>query len=134
MNSGSSHGCANKPVSFERVGNALVGVLILALIALTLCHSRHWLWGLAIMAGNLIVTAIADRCPVKSLLIRLGMVGERDLGRAEGGGAAWRIPENGIRGRFLPNRPKRGRMAQKESAAQEEPGSGHWRAVPRLNA
>ena len=72
-----------RPVTHERLGRALAGGAVL--ICLTLGWLLHpiWLIGAALTSGNLILSAITDRCAVRSLLIRLGLPGERDVGRAE---------------------------------------------------
>jgi len=70
-------------MSHERVGRMLAGASTLAILALGYLHHPAWLLLAAGIALNLFVSGITDRCPVKSLLIRLGLPGERDLGRAD---------------------------------------------------
>jgi len=67
----------------ERAGRMLAGGSALACLALGWLASPWFLLGAAGTALNLVVSAITDRCLVKSLLIALGLPGERDLGRAE---------------------------------------------------
>lgn len=72
-----------KTLTHERIGRVLVGVSVLTGIGLSLVSP----WFLLISAGtalNFATSGITDRCLVKSLLIRMGFPGERDLGRAEG--------------------------------------------------
>ena len=107
MKSETKHGTDDRPVSYERVGNALVGVLVMTTVGLGYGHSPYWFLGTAAIAANLIVTAVLDRCVVKTLLIRLGMVGERDLGRAEIMGASSASDPVRIRDKFFPNRTGR---------------------------
>jgi hypothetical protein len=75
---------AAEPVVRERIGNMLAGLSVLATVLLGYFHSPLWLLGTAGIALNLMVTSVVNRCVVKSLLVRLGIPGERDLGRAEG--------------------------------------------------
>jgi hypothetical protein len=70
-------------MTHERVGRLLAGVVVIASLGLAYVHHPLWLLGVAGTALNLVLSAITDRCAVKSLLIRMGLPGERDLGRAE---------------------------------------------------
>jgi ubiquinone/menaquinone biosynthesis C-methylase UbiE len=73
---------AHAPLTHERVGRILAGVSVLA--GLGLCLLSPWFLLLAAGTGlNLVFSGIADRCAVKRLLIRLGVPGERDVGRTE---------------------------------------------------
>jgi hypothetical protein len=70
-------------LTHERAGRMLAGAAVLACLALAWLLSPWFLLGVAGTALNLVVSAVTDRCAVKSLLIKLGLPGERDLGRAE---------------------------------------------------
>ncbi|HOX06269.1 MAG TPA: DUF2892 domain-containing protein [Planctomycetota bacterium] len=70
-------------LTHERAGRALAGGSVVLCLALAWLASPWFLLGAAGTALNLIISAITDRCAVKSLLIGLGLPGERDLGRAE---------------------------------------------------
>jgi radical SAM superfamily enzyme YgiQ (UPF0313 family) len=70
-------------VSHERVGSVLAGVSVLLTVALGFFHSPWWLLSTAGLCVSMIVTAVTNRCVVKNLLIRMGVPGERDLGREE---------------------------------------------------
>ena len=72
-----------EPISRERIGNALAGLSVLGTVALGYFLSPLWFLATAGIAVNLAVTSVLNRCVVKSLLTRLGIPGERDLGRAE---------------------------------------------------
>ena len=71
------------PISHERVGRVLAGLSLMGALALALTVSPWFLLAVAGMALNLALSGITDRCAVKSLLVRLGVPGERDIGRAE---------------------------------------------------
>ncbi len=75
---------ADAPVlTHERAGRILAGTSLLAGLLLAQIVSP---WFLLIAAGtalNLVLSGLTDRCAVKNLLIRAGLPGERDLGRAE---------------------------------------------------
>ena len=72
-----------KLLTHERVGRFLAGLSVLGSLALGWLVSPWFLLMAAGVAGNLIISAITDRCAVKRLLIRMGLPGERDMGRAE---------------------------------------------------
>ncbi len=79
-------------ITHERFGRGLAGVAVMVTATLGIMHSPHWLWVTMGVAFNLTFSAVTDRCPVKSALIRMGMIGERELGRAEAlGGRPTRI-------------------------------------------
>ncbi len=78
-------------LTHERIGRVLVGVSVLTGIGLSPVSP----WFLLISAGtalNLAISGITDRCPVRSLLLRMGFPGERDLGRAESLTLAGEVP------------------------------------------
>jgi hypothetical protein len=100
-------------LTHERVGRLLAGAAVIASLA------AGWLlspWCLLCAGGtalNLVISALTDRCPVKTLLIRLGLPGERDLGRAEAEygevGAVVPVPAVAVEADRL--RPGAGRLA-----------------------
>jgi ubiquinone/menaquinone biosynthesis C-methylase UbiE len=67
----------------ERAGRILAGAAVLASLFLAQLVSPWFLLVAAGTAMNLVLSGITDRCAVKRLLLRLGLPGERDLGRAE---------------------------------------------------
>ncbi len=71
------------PISHERVGRVLAGLSLMGALALALTVSPWFLLAVAGTALNLVLSGVTDRCAVKSLLVRLGVPGERDIGRAE---------------------------------------------------
>lgn len=93
----------------ERAGRVLVGLSVLTSVGLSLL-SPWFLLAAAGTALNFAISGITDRCLVKSLLIRMGFPGERDVGRAEGimsGGSA-PAPDRAVR---LPRPDQRHRVA-----------------------
>ena len=74
---------APEPIVRERIGNMLAGTSVLATVALGYFLSPLWLLATAGIALNLMVTSVLNRCVVKSLLTRMGIPGERDIGRRE---------------------------------------------------
>ena len=70
-------------MTHERLGRLLAGNSVLMAVTLAYFHHAAWLLAVAVTAINLIQSALTDRCPVKSLLIRFGLPGERELGCAE---------------------------------------------------
>jgi hypothetical protein len=70
-------------ITHERVGRLLAGLTMLSAVFLAWLHHPAWLLAVAGTGLNLAMSGITDRCAVKSLLMRLGLPGERDLGRAE---------------------------------------------------
>jgi len=87
-------------LTHERIGRVLVGASVLTGIGLSLVSP----WFLLVSAGtalNLAISGITDRCPVKSLLLRMGFPGERDLGRAEGLALAGKVAAPGRAVRLL---------------------------------
>ncbi len=67
--------------SHERVGRLLAGAGVLFFSALAWLANPAWIIAIILIALNLTQSAVTERCGVKSLLIRLGFKGERDLGR-----------------------------------------------------
>lgn len=68
----------------ERAGQLLAGTVVMATVALAWLVSPWFLLATAGTALNQVLSGITGRCVVKSLLMGLGMPGERDLGRVEG--------------------------------------------------
>ena len=83
MNTVKRTGREREPVTHERFGRGLAGLTVMATVVLGYLHSPYWLLVALGVAANLALSALTDRCAVKNLLIRLGLPGERDLGRAE---------------------------------------------------
>ncbi len=71
-------------MTHERAGRMIAGFSTATAATLAWLHHPAWLLAAAGVGLNLILSAITDGCVVKSLLIRLGLPGERDLGRAGG--------------------------------------------------
>jgi hypothetical protein len=71
------------PVTHERVGRILAGLSLLGPALLAWLWSPWWLLVVAGVGVNLVASGITNRCVVKDLLVRLGLPGERDVGRAE---------------------------------------------------
>lgn len=67
----------------ERLGRVLAGLGVLLFTGLGVAHSPLWLVAVALTGLNLAQSGITNHCGVKSLLIRMGLPGERDLGRLE---------------------------------------------------
>lgn len=74
---------SSEVITHERVGRVVAGVSLLASVALGFFHHPAWLLVTSGTALNLVVSGLTGRCPVKSLLLRIGIPGERDVGRAE---------------------------------------------------
>ncbi len=72
-------------MTHERAGRILAGISVAVAAALAYFHHPLWMLAAGGIALNLILSGITDRCVVKDLLIRMGLPGERDLGRAEAG-------------------------------------------------
>jgi hypothetical protein len=72
-----------RTITHERAGRMLAGASVLAGLGLGWLVSPWFLLAAAGTALNLVLSGITDRCAVKNLLIRMGLPGERDLGRAE---------------------------------------------------
>jgi ubiquinone/menaquinone biosynthesis C-methylase UbiE len=70
-------------LTHERAGRILAGVALLASLFLAQLVSPWFLLAAAGTALNLVLSGITERCMIKSLLIRMGFPGERDVGRAE---------------------------------------------------
>ena len=73
-------------ISHERFGRGLAGISVLISTALGYHFSPYWLLVTMAIALNLTISSLTNRCPIKSLLVRLGLPGERDIGRAEAAG------------------------------------------------
>ncbi|GEM_PF-1879226 len=94
---------ARRTFTHERAGRVLAGATLLASVALAHLVSPWFLLAAAGTALNLVLSGITDRCAVKNLLLRLGLPGERDLGRAE---AISRISKAGPSGSARPAAPR----------------------------
>jgi hypothetical protein len=94
-----------KQMTYDRLGRLLAGLSIL--VALTLAHFvSPWFLLAAVGTGlNLVFSGITDRCAIRNLMIRLGIPGERDLGRAEVVGGA-RKPRSHV----FPGAPRQSRV------------------------
>ena len=74
---------AKPTFTHERAGRLLSGAALLIGLTLALTISPWFLLAVGGTGLNLVLSGITDRCAVKSLLIKLGLPGERDIGRAE---------------------------------------------------
>jgi hypothetical protein len=93
----------------ERAGRILAGLSFLAVLALGWWASPWFLLGGVGVALNLILSGITDRCAVKSLLVKVGLPGERDVGHAEA------------------------RASRQSEALSEAAPAGTWRAGQRAS-
>lgn len=82
-----------KAISYEQVSHVILGLLLLGITALAYWHSPLWLLALIIIGVNLIQSSLTGWCVVKSLLVAIGIPGERDLGRQEAGTHAEKKPD-----------------------------------------
>ena len=57
----------------ERMFRGVVGVLLLAATALTVFHSRNWMYFTVFMAVMMAQSAVTDRCPLLMVLEKLGL-------------------------------------------------------------
>ncbi len=73
------------PISHERAGRILAGLVVLTTLTLGYFHHPLWFLPAVGICSNLIFSGITDRCAVRDhLLIKLlGLPGERDIGRKE---------------------------------------------------
>jgi Inner membrane protein YgaP-like, transmembrane domain len=71
-------------MTHERAGRLLAGISVAGVSALAWFHNPCWLLALAGIGLNLAMSAVTGKCAVKTLLVRLGLPGERELGVAEG--------------------------------------------------
>lgn len=62
-----------------RWGRLIAGLSTLAFTLLGVCVDRAWLLGTLGVALQLVVTALTDRCPLRNLLMRLGLREREDL-------------------------------------------------------
>jgi hypothetical protein len=67
------------PWSVDRWGRLLAGLAVLPCAALGICHDALWMLGAVAVAGNLLLTSLTDRCPIRALLLRLGAREREDL-------------------------------------------------------
>jgi hypothetical protein len=70
-------------VTHEQIGRVLAGATVLGAVALAQFVSPWFLLAAVGTGLNLVLSGLTQRCAVKRLLIRMGVPGERDLGRAE---------------------------------------------------
>jgi hypothetical protein len=67
------------PWSVDRWGRLLAGLAVLPFATLGICHHALWMLGAVAVAGNLLVTSLIDRCPIRAVLIRFGAREREDL-------------------------------------------------------
>ncbi len=67
------------PWSVDRYGRLLAGLGIMLFTLMGLLLHPLWLLATLFSAINLILTSITDRCPIKSLLLRMGAKEREDL-------------------------------------------------------
>ncbi|MCK6474500.1 MAG: DUF2892 domain-containing protein [Planctomycetes bacterium] len=67
------------PWSAERWGRFLAGCSVLGFSILGLAVHPYFLAGTLLAAANLIVTSLTDRCPLRALLLRMGVKEREDL-------------------------------------------------------
>lgn len=70
---------AGQPWSVDRYGRLIAGVGVLTCTALGLLHHPAWHWVTLVVAGNLLLTAITNRCALHDLLVRLGAQEREEL-------------------------------------------------------
>lgn len=68
-----------KPWSVDRWGRLLAGLAVLPFATLSICHHTLWMLGAVAVAGNLLLTSLTDRCPLRAVLLRLGAREREDL-------------------------------------------------------
>jgi hypothetical protein len=73
----------SQSITRERISRLAVGTTVLSAAILSVLHHPYWIWLAAGVSLNLLQSALTERCAVKSLLIQLGVPGERDIGREE---------------------------------------------------
>lgn len=74
---------ADSKISYERIGGVFLSFSIISSLALGLfVHHAFYLVQVGI-ACNLIQSSITEKCLIKSALIKVGFLGEKDLGRNE---------------------------------------------------
>ncbi|MBA4387677.1 MAG: hypothetical protein C0404_06825 [Verrucomicrobia bacterium] len=78
-----ANGATPEPMSRERIGSFMAGLSVLATVCLSHMHSPYWLLITLAIAANLVVTSLLNRCVFKTILTRMGVPGERDLGRID---------------------------------------------------
>lgn len=67
------------PWSVDRWGRLLAGLAVLSFATLGICHHALWMLGAVAVAGNLLLTSLTDRCPIRAVLLRLGAREREDL-------------------------------------------------------
>lgn len=70
--------------SRERLARLLTGISISIFLLLTFIYGRVWLIPLVSVGLNMLQSGITEKCLIKYLMVRMGIPGERDMGRIEG--------------------------------------------------
>src|SRR5688500_1928246 len=68
-----------QPWSVDRWGRLLAGGSVLCFMCLGLLWNSMWFFGSILIAANLFVSALLNRCMLRNLLIRLGAREREDL-------------------------------------------------------
>jgi hypothetical protein len=76
-------GALDRSISRERIGRMLLGLAVLAGTGLGYFHHPAWFLALLGISINMIQSSITDRCFTGTILARMGIPGERDMGRFE---------------------------------------------------
>ena len=74
-----THPNNSAPWEVARWGRLLSGIVVCLFGALTLLHHPHWLAGTILIAANLILTSLTDRCAMRDTLIKMGAQEREDL-------------------------------------------------------
>jgi len=56
----------------ERLLRLIAGVMTLLSVALTLLVNKNWIWLTVFVGANLLQSGITNRCPMKTLLEKMG--------------------------------------------------------------
>ncbi len=75
----SEYPSAPRPWEVARWGRLLAGLGVAVTTLLAVLHHPHWLIGTMLVALNLMVTSLTDRCSFRNLLIKLGAREREDL-------------------------------------------------------
>lgn len=67
-------------MTVERMVRGIAGGLILLGVVLVQYHSIYWIWMLALIGANLLLSWATGFCPMQELLARMGVPRERELG------------------------------------------------------
>lgn len=76
-----------KPLSIwsvDRIGRLIVGLMSIVLIVCSIFISKYFLFGLAVLNINLILTSITDACPFRDFLKSLGAKEREEIIDANG--------------------------------------------------